>query len=74
MRSVLRPDEVTEAIKTRSSAVRSALPEWLRLDAHGVHLHSPEKGAVQWVGKAEPKFLTGRSTFRVSARGRPGRG
>jgi DEAD/DEAH box helicase domain-containing protein len=62
MRSVLRPAEVTEAIETRSKAARNSLPEWLRLNAHGVHLHSPEKGAVQWVGKAEPKFLTGRSS------------
>ena len=62
MRSVLRPVEVTEAIETRSVAVRGSLPEWLRLDAHTVHVHSPGKGAVQWVGKAEPKFLTGKST------------
>jgi hypothetical protein len=61
MRSVLRPDEVTEAVKSRSAAVLGALPEWLRLDTHAVHLHGPEKGAVQWVGKAEPKFLTGKS-------------
>ena len=62
MRSVVRPNDVTEAIKTRNAVVRSVLPEWLRLDTHGVHLHSPEKGAVQWVGKAEPRFLTGKST------------
>jgi DEAD/DEAH box helicase domain-containing protein len=61
MRSLLRPNEVTEAIKTRGTEVRNALPEWLRLDAHAVHLHSPAKGALQWVGKAEPKFLTGKS-------------
>ncbi|NEX22948.1 DEAD/DEAH box helicase [Thiorhodococcus mannitoliphagus] len=62
MRSVLRPNEVTEAIKASSAAVSSALPEWLRLDAQTVHLHSPGKGAVQWIGRAEPKFLTGKST------------
>jgi len=62
MRSVVRPNDVTEAIKARNTLVRRSLPEWLRLDTHGVHLHSPEKGAVQWVGKAEPRFLTGKST------------
>jgi hypothetical protein len=60
---------VTEAIETRSTAVRNCLPEWLRLDAHGVYLHSPEKGAVQWVGKAEPKFLTGKSTLEYPVAG-----
>ncbi|NEV64392.1 DEAD/DEAH box helicase [Thiorhodococcus minor] len=64
MRSVLRPNEVTEAIKASSAAVTSALPEWLRLDAQTVHLHSPGKGAVQWIGRAEPKFLTAKSTSR----------
>jgi hypothetical protein len=62
MRSVLRPNEVTEAAKTRSAATLNALPEWLRLDAHAVHLQSPQERLVGWVGKAEPKFFTGKST------------
>lgn len=62
MRAVLRPQEVSDAVKTRSEAVLVSLPEWLWHHAHAVHLHSPGKGPVQWVGKAEPKFLTGKST------------
>ncbi len=69
IRSVLRPDDVTEANRARSAAVQHSLPEWLRLDTHGVHLHSPETKAVQWVGKAEAKFLTGKSTSEYPVAG-----
>jgi hypothetical protein len=69
MRSVLRSNGVTEAIERRGTEVLSALPEWLRLDAHAVHLHSPAKWALQWVGKAEPKFLTGKSTSEYPVAG-----
>ncbi|WP_295608829.1 DEAD/DEAH box helicase [uncultured Lamprocystis sp.] len=69
MRSVLRPNDVTEVIKTRSATVLSALPEWLRRDTQTVHLHSPDQGSVQWVGKAEPKFLAGTSTSEFPVAG-----
>lgn len=66
MRSVRQGNEVTEQTETRSAAVLRALPEWLAADDHRVHLHGPDKHAdgrwLQWVGRAEPKFLTGRST------------
>ena len=65
MRSVRRPNAVTEAIKARAAAVLSALPDWAVAAGQTVHLHGPDKQAngcwVQWVGKAEPKFLTGKS-------------
>ncbi|MER2625327.1 MAG: DEAD/DEAH box helicase [Accumulibacter sp.] len=67
MRAVLRAQDITEAVKTRSHAVLHALPEWLRYDAHTVHLHSPGTGPVQWVqwvGKAEPQFMTGTSSAK----------
>jgi DEAD/DEAH box helicase domain-containing protein len=69
MRTVLRSQEVSDAVRTRSDAVLESLPEWLWHDAHAVHLHSPGKGAVQWVGKAEPKFLTGKSTLEYPLAG-----
>jgi len=62
IRTVLRPQEVSDTIETRSDAVLRSLPEWLKRDTHAVHLHSPGKGPVQWVGKAEPKFFTGKSS------------
>ncbi len=61
MRTVLRAPEVSDEVNRRCSVVLSALPEWLRHDAHTVHLHSPEAKSVQWVAKAEPQFMTGKS-------------
>ncbi|WPL17976.1 ATP-dependent helicase [Thiorhodovibrio winogradskyi] len=62
IRGVLRSHEVTEQIRTAAAMVSNALPEWLKHDEHSVHLHSPRKGSVQWIGQAEPTFLTGKST------------
>jgi DEAD/DEAH box helicase domain-containing protein len=62
MRSLLRSQEVAEDIRTTAVSVSNALPEWLKHDDHSVHLHSPGKGAVQWIGQAEPRFLTCKST------------
>ncbi|MBK5938332.1 DEAD/DEAH box helicase [Halochromatium roseum] len=61
-RSVLRPAEVTGAVRERAERVSQALPEWLESEAHGVHLQGPATGYLQWVGQAEPKFLTGKAT------------
>ena len=66
MRSILRPNEVTDALKARNAAVLRVLPEWLGTTDHGVYLHGPNKHPpgqrVHWVGRAEPKLLTGTTT------------
>lgn len=69
IRTVLRSKEISDAVKARSDAVLKALPEWLGHDAHAVYLHSPGTGPVQWVGKAEPKFLTGNSGAKYPSAG-----
>jgi DEAD/DEAH box helicase domain-containing protein len=66
-RSVRRPAEVTPEIESRCTQVMKVLPDWLVDTVHRVHLQSPgaaastEKPRLQWVGKAEPKYLTGKS-------------
>jgi len=66
-RAVRRPAEVTPDIEARCTKVLAALPEWLTTEGLAVHIQSPGgmasggKPALQWVGKAEPKFLTGKS-------------
>jgi DEAD/DEAH box helicase domain-containing protein len=86
IRSVRRPNEVTEAIQACAAAVLKALPDWLRHESQTVHLHSPSplageglgrggiqsdtpngssnagRSAVQWIGLADPRFLTGKSS------------
>ncbi|MCP4282976.1 MAG: DUF1998 domain-containing protein, partial [Gammaproteobacteria bacterium] len=66
-RSVRRRTEVTPEIESRCAHAMSVLPGWLVDDVHSVHLQSPgtvalaEKARLQWIGKAEPKYLTGKS-------------
>jgi DEAD/DEAH box helicase domain-containing protein len=62
IRSALRSNEVTEAMQARATAVLKALPDWLGHESQTVHLHSPGQGAVQWIGVADPRFLTGKSS------------
>ncbi len=61
-RTVLRSDEVTNEVRERAETVSKALPEWLAMETHQVHLQGPANGHLHWVGKAEPKFLTGKAT------------
>ncbi|MET0076403.1 MAG: DEAD/DEAH box helicase [Candidatus Thiodiazotropha lotti] len=66
-RSVRRPAEVTPEIESRCNNVMTLLPDWLVDAVHSVHLQSPGSAAsaevsrLQWIGKAEPKYLTGKS-------------
>ena len=53
---------MTEAVRARAERVLRVLPEWLALETHQVQLQAPENGHLHWVGKAEPKFLTGKAT------------
>jgi hypothetical protein len=60
MKSARRPNEIEAAVKARHEAVLRALPDWLGTEGRAVHLHSPRKMPLQWVGSAEPKFMTGK--------------
>lgn len=61
-RTLLRKNDVTPAIEIRSNNVLKALPDWLPQESFSVFLHSPpDKGPLQWVGKAAPKFVTSNS-------------
>ncbi|BCG47908.1 Helicase, C-terminal:Type III restriction enzyme, res subunit:DEAD/DEAH box helicase, N-terminal [Citrifermentans bremense] len=66
-RSVRRSAEVSTDIEARCTKVMTVLPAWLVDPSHQVHLQSPGregamgKAPLQWVGKAEPKYLTGAS-------------
>lgn len=66
-RAVRRPGEATPEVQKRCDDVMTVLPDWLKDTNHSVHLQSPDKTAstekapLQWIGKAEPKYLTGRS-------------
>ena len=60
-RSVLRPNEVTDGGRARSAEVLKALPEWVGSEAQSVQLQGPKSNFLQWVGRAEPRFLTGKA-------------
>ncbi|MFB1486561.1 MULTISPECIES: DEAD/DEAH box helicase [unclassified Thiocapsa] len=60
IKSTRRPHEIDALVKARHDAVLRALPDWLGTEARAVHLHSPGKMPLQWVGSAEPKFMTGK--------------
>jgi DEAD/DEAH box helicase domain-containing protein len=60
MKSVRRPNEVNALVKARHDAVLAALPDWLGTHDRAVHLQSPGMMPLQWVGSAEPKFMTGK--------------
>ena len=74
MRSVLRPNDLTEAVKTRSETVLSALPEWLRLRCPDGAPAQPRQRVCAMGRQGGAEVSQRQEHVGLSGRGRLGRG